>query len=58
MNGSLTLIITSGGVGVAAMGGRIYAVGGHDGVRYLNSVEAYDPLSNQWSPVATISTCR
>uniref|UniRef100_A0A0N5AF75 BTB domain-containing protein n=1 Tax=Syphacia muris TaxID=451379 RepID=A0A0N5AF75_9BILA len=46
------------GVGVAAMGGRIYAVGGHDGLRYLNSVEAYDPVLNRWFPVATISTCR
>ncbi len=37
----------SGGVGVAAMGGRIYAVGGHDGVRYLDSVEVSTcPLSN------------
>ena len=35
-----------GGVGVAALGGRLYAVGGHDGQNYLNSVEAYDPLKN------------
>lgn len=40
------------------MGGRIYAIGGHDGVRYLSSVEAYEPFTNQWSPVATISQCR
>lgn len=40
------------------MGGRIYAMGGHDGVRYLNSVEAYDPATNQWTSVATISQCR
>ena len=36
-----------GGVGVAALGGRIYAVGGHDGTNYLNSVEAYDPLTDR-----------
>ena len=36
-----------GGVGVAALGGRIYAVGGHDGSNYLNSVEAYDPITNR-----------
>ena len=35
-----------GGVGVAALGGKIYAVGGHDGSNYLNSVECYDPMSD------------
>ena len=36
-----------GGVGVASLGGKIYAVGGHDGTNYLNSVEAYDPLMDR-----------
>ena len=36
-----------GGVGLAALGGRLYAVGGHDGKNYLNSVEAYDPLTDR-----------
>ncbi len=36
-----------GGVGVAALGGKIYAVGGHDGTNYLNSVEAYDPMEDR-----------
>ena len=36
-----------GGVGVAALGGRIYAVGGHDGSNYLNSVECYDALKDK-----------
>ena len=36
-----------GGVGVSALGGRLYAVGGHDGSNYLNSVESYDPLTNK-----------
>lgn len=47
-----------GGVGVASLGGRLYAVGGHDGYHYLNSVEAYDPSKNAWEPVATITQCR
>ena len=29
------------GVGVAVLGGPIYAVGGHDGWSYLNTVERY-----------------
>lgn len=32
-----------GGVGIAALAGKIYAVGGHDGSNYLSSVEQYDP---------------
>lgn len=36
-----------GGVGVGTMGGRLYAVGGHDGTNYLSSVEAYDPLTDR-----------
>lgn len=29
------------GLGVAVLGGTLYAVGGHDGWSYLNSVERY-----------------
>jgi len=36
-----------GGVGVAALGGRLYAVGGHDGSNYLSSVEEYDPCTDR-----------
>jgi kelch-like protein 8 len=36
-----------GGVGVAALGGRLYAVGGHDGCNYLNSVESYNPITDR-----------
>ena len=33
--------------------------GGHDGQSYLNSIERYDPQTNQWSSdVALTSTCR
>ena len=35
------------------------AVGGHDGTSYLNSIERYDPQTNQWSAeVAPTSSCR
>jgi kelch-like protein 20 len=47
------------GVGVAILNQQIYAVGGHDGQSYLNSVERYDPNLNQWSiDVAPTSSCR
>lgn len=31
------------GVGVAVLNDLLYAVGGHDGQSYLNSIERYDP---------------
>ena len=31
------------GVGVAVLNDLLYAVGGHDGQAYLNSIERYDP---------------
>ena len=36
------------GVGLTALGDSIYAVGGHDGEKYLNSVERYDVASKKW----------
>ncbi|XP_075991819.1 uncharacterized protein LOC142987142 [Anticarsia gemmatalis] len=35
------------GVGVAVLHDLLYAVGGHDGQSYLNSIERYDPQTNQ-----------
>lgn len=48
------------GVGVAVLNQHIYAIGGHDGQSYLNSVERYDPLTNQWNStdVQPTSSCR
>ncbi|KAK0422893.1 hypothetical protein QR680_007850 [Steinernema hermaphroditum] len=47
------------GVGVAVVEGMLYAVGGHDGQSYLNSVERYDCRENVWlQDVAPTSTCR
>lgn len=38
--------------------GPLYAVGGHDGWSYLNTVERWDPQARQWSYVAPMSTAR
>ncbi|CAM4854561.1 unnamed protein product [Rotaria socialis] len=47
------------GVGVAVLNNLLYAVGGHDGVSYLNSVEKFDPQTNQWNnDIAPASSCR
>mgnify|MGYP000350325636 FL=1 len=36
-------------VGVAVLNGKLYAVGGRDGLACLNSMECYDPHTNKWS---------
>ncbi|KAL7843866.1 hypothetical protein SRHO_G00224050 [Serrasalmus rhombeus] len=47
-----------GGVGVATVMGRVFAVGGHNGNIYLNTVEAFDPRMNRWELVGSVSHCR
>ena len=44
--------------GVGVLEGPMYAVGGHDGWSYLNTVERWDPQSRMWSYVAPLSTPR
>ena len=34
-------------LGVAALGGKIYACGGYDGSSFLRSVECFDPVANK-----------
>lgn len=38
--------------GICVFEGKVYAIGGNDGTRDLNSVEVYDPKTNIWSPAA------
>lgn len=40
-------------VGVCLLGDKLYAVGGYDGQSYLNTMEAYDPQTNEWTQVIT-----
>ncbi|XP_048398280.1 kelch-like protein 6 [Stegostoma tigrinum] len=39
---------------MAVLSGKVYAVGGFDGISRLNSVEAYDPFHNCWSEVVPL----
>ena len=45
-------------LGVAALHGKIFAVGGYDGSSFLKSVEVFDPISNKWSMVAPMNVTR
>uniref|UniRef100_A0A8C7VDJ7 Kelch-like protein 20 n=1 Tax=Oncorhynchus mykiss TaxID=8022 RepID=A0A8C7VDJ7_ONCMY len=45
-------------VGVAVLGGYLYAVGGQDGVSCLNIVERYNPQENRWHTVSPMGTRR
>ena len=47
-----------GGVGVAALGGCLFAVGGHNGKNYLNTVECYCPASDAWVEISPMKTSR
>jgi kelch-like protein 1/4/5 len=54
-----------GGVGVGVLNGLLYAVGGHDSPAVSNPnqsrmtcVERYDPLTDEWTLVASLSTGR
>jgi kelch-like protein 8 len=44
--------VQRGGVGVAALGKYLYAVGGNDGTSSLDSCERFDPHLNKWTLVA------
>lgn len=46
------------GAGVGVLDGILYAVGGHDGPLVRKSVEAFNPDTNQWTPVSDMALCR
>ncbi|XP_056289070.1 kelch-like protein 8 isoform X2 [Pseudoliparis swirei] len=45
-------------VGVISVGGKVYAVGGHDGNEHLGNMEMFDPLTNKWMMKASMNTKR
>ncbi len=50
--------VCRGGVGLAALGGYLAAIGGHDGKAYLNSAEMYNPITDSWENIASMNTSR
>ena len=45
-------------LGLTVLNGRVFACGGYDGTSFLSSVEFYDPYSNQWQYVASMTQRR
>jgi kelch-like protein 1/4/5 len=41
--------VRRGGVGIVVVSEKLYAIGGHEVLAPLNSVEVYDPKTNEWS---------
>jgi kelch-like protein 18 len=41
-------------VALVANAGKLWAIGGYDGVSNLSTVESYDPDTNTWSFVASM----
>lgn len=52
------MAVCRGGVGLAAMGRYLFAIGGHDGKNYLKTAEVYCPREDQWSTVTSMRTSR
>jgi len=48
----------SRGLGLACLGGAIYAVGGLDDKTCFDTVERYDPGANSWTQVASMNLPR
>jgi N-acetylneuraminic acid mutarotase len=47
-----------GGLGVAVVNGKIYAIGGFDGVTQLAVNEEYNPVTDTWTTKASMHTAR
>ncbi|GBP61442.1 Actin-binding protein IPP [Eumeta japonica] len=45
-------------LGVAALGGLLYAVGGENNDKALASGEVYDPITDKWTPIAPMQKAR
>lgn len=45
-------------VGTAVICGKLFAVGGYDGVSLLDSCESYDPSIQEWTLMTSMATSR
>lgn len=52
------IVLFLGGPGVAALDGKLYTLGGHDGPNVKKSAEVFDPDQECWRPIADMALCR
>lgn len=45
-------------VAACLFGDRLVSVGGYDGSNYLQTVEQYDPYTNEWTTLSSLITGR
>jgi kelch-like protein 12 len=45
-------------VGAIILSGKLYAVGGYDGMTLLDSIECFDPATDEWNIVSSMGTSR
>ena len=50
--------VSRGGLGLAVLGGYLFALGGHNGREYLTLAETYDPLEDKWATVGSMKLAR
>lgn len=50
--------VSRGGLGLAVLGGCLFALGGHNGREYLTLAETYDPQEDKWTAVASMKLAR
>ena len=46
------------GMAVGAISGKLYVVGGYNGINFFNTNEEYDPATNTWATKAAMPTAR
>ena len=46
------------GHGLGVINGCLYALGGHDGVSYRNTVECFDPKFGEWDVIGPVGMCK
>ena len=57
-NKSSPHVLSSPQFGVAVVEGKLFVVGGRDGLKTLNTVESYDPATRCWSSATPMITHR
>jgi hypothetical protein len=53
-----SMLISRSDLGVACLGGPLYAIGGIDGRAILNTVERFDPETSEWTYITSMINAR